>query len=81
MNLTDDLGTTRRLTDHSPGMWSLFFRQAVQRLHERDLGFRIGDPSLLGDRICTDAVRKVSNSRKTTQEGKRALAANSCNGI
>jgi hypothetical protein len=81
VNLKDDLGCIRHITEYSPKMWQQFIRQSVQRVHERELGLKVGDPELIGSRVCTDAVRKVVNSSKFDDNQKRMLLVAACNGI
>ncbi len=64
--LTDDLGVTRNIMDHSPRMWNDLLREAVQRSHERGIAAKWARrcPRFGGRRICIDHIRPYLGSAR-----------------
>ena len=66
---------------HSPAAFDGFLRDAVQRLHQRAVGARVGDPALGGRRVCADVVCAALAARRVGGEAKAAIVAASCNAL
>jgi len=79
---TDDLGIQRSLLEHSPVMWNIYLKQAIHRMHERELATRLVDVdgSSFG-RVCTDVLTHVLALKAVPSIEKEALASAGCNSL
>ena len=67
---------------HSPALWNVILKDAVQRSHERELASRIGKVDGGGTgRVCLDVPRRVITFEATPEEGKRAIDNGVCNAV
>ncbi len=72
--VTDDLGVTRRVLQHSPALWADWLRAAVVRDLERRVasGWARTQPEFAGRRVCLDHLRPQLGyrcSRTSRREG------------
>ena len=78
---TDDLGIVRSIPDISPKMWDILLKDAVHRMHERELAIIVSNSSNSMARVCVDVVTKSLASSKLKDDEKDKLATATCNGL
>ena len=79
---TDDLGIQRQVLEHSPVLWKIYLKEAIHRMHERELATRLVDVdgSSFG-RACTDVLKSTLALKAVPAVEKEALASAGCNSI